>query len=645
VVGRKSVASGTALKQLIILAGGKGTRLASELGAMTPKPMAPVAGRPLLERQLETARQHGFTDVRLLTSHRAEVIEDHFGDGSRFGVHVRYHVDSVPRGTAGAVLDALPELADRFALLYGDTVLDVDLDRFWQRHIEAEADSSLFIHPNDHPHDSDLVEVDESGWIRAFHAHPHPEGRYFKNMVNAALYIIEKSALEPWVAAQEKLDFAHDLFPRMLSAGARLYGYHSREYIKDMGTPERLARVEVDLASGLVERRSLRNACAAAFLDRDGTLNVEVNRVSSADQLELIAGAGEAVRRLNRAGLLAIGITNQPVIARGDCTEDELEHIHNKLETLLGEEGAFLDGLYHCPHHPDGGFEGERAELKIQCDCRKPGTAMIERATSDFVIDLKGSWMVGDTTTDLQTARNAGLRSVLVRTGHAGRDRRWPARPDFEFFDLNEAVKFITEIHAPLFEQASTLLPNCDAGSLLAIGGLSRSGKGTWASLFCEVLAERGQRGVVLPLDTWLRSQDDREPGHVMRRFDVDAIEALAERLAGRTAPLEVNLGHYDRLTRERDAEGGSVTIEPGDVVLFEGVPALAIGALVAASSSTFYVECPGAVRRERFDQEYRSRGASDSEIEALYQEREADEHPFVKMSAAIADIRIGSAS
>jgi histidinol-phosphate phosphatase family protein len=639
------VASRTSLKQLIILAGGKGTRLASELGAMTPKPMAPVAGRPLLEHQLETAKRYGFTDVRLLTSYRSEVIEEHFGDGTRFGLQVRYHVDAEPRGTAGAVLDALPDLAERFALLYGDTVLDVDLDRFWRRHMEVGADSSLFIHPNDHPQDSDLVEVDGSGWISAFHAHPHPAGRYFKNMVNAALYIIEKSALEPWAGTSGKLDFAHDLFPRMLSSGSRLYGYHSREYIKDMGTPDRLARVEADLASGLVERRSLRNLCPAVFLDRDGTINVEVNRVSSADQLELIDGAGEAVRRLNRSGRLAVVITNQPVLARGDCTEVELDHIHNKLETLLGEDGAFLDGLYFCPHHPDAGFSGERTELKIACDCRKPGTAMIERATAELGIERGSAWMIGDTTTDMQTARNAGIRSVLVRTGHAGEDRRWPVRPDYEFFDLADAAEFIVENHAPMLEEARSVLPPCVPGSLLAIGGLSRSGKGTWASLFREVLSERGQRAVVLPLDTWLHSEADRESGHVMRRFDVDAIAALSERLAGRTSSLEVQLGHYERLTRKRDEAGETVRIEPSDVIVFEGVPALAIAPLVAASSSTFYVECPETVRRDRFEREQRLRGAAPAEIEALYREREADEHPFVKVGASVADVRLGGLS
>jgi histidinol-phosphate phosphatase family protein len=363
------MAAGSALKQLVILAGGKGTRLSSQLGGMTPKPMARVAGLPVLEHQLVLAKRHGFHDVRLLTSHRSEVIEDYFGDGSRFGVHIRYHVDSEPRGTAGAVLEALPHLAERFALLYGDTVLDVDLDRFWHRHLEVGADCSLFVHPNDHPHDSDLVEVDAACWIKAFHSHPHAAGRYFRNLVNAALYVLEKKALESWAPARGKLDFAQDLFPQMRSAGAWLYGYISREYIKDMGTPERLERVAADWASGLVERLALRNACPAVFLDRDGTLNVEVNRVSSADQFELIAGVGVAVRHLNRAGLLAVVVTNQPVIARGDCTEIELEHIHNKMETLLGEQGAYVDGIYHCPHHPDSGYAGERPEYKIHCVC------------------------------------------------------------------------------------------------------------------------------------------------------------------------------------------------------------------------------------------------------------------------------------
>jgi len=145
---------------------------------------------------------------------------------------------------------------------------------------------------------------------------------------------------------------------------------------------------------------------------------------------------------LNQAGLRAVLVTNQPVVAKGFVTEAQLQQIHNKLETLLGREHAFLDRIYFCPHHPEKGFPGERVDLKIECDCRKPKIGMIQRAQRDLNIDLKNSWLIGDTTTDVQTARNAGLKSILVRTGHGGADAKHAARADYTFDTLLEAVRF-----------------------------------------------------------------------------------------------------------------------------------------------------------------------------------------------------------
>jgi len=136
-------------------------------------------------------------------------------------------------------------------------------------------------------------------------------------------------------------------------------------------------------------------------------------------------------------------VTNQPVIAKGWTTEAELQNIHNKLETLLGTEHAFLDRIYFCPHHPDGGFPGERAALKIRCECRKPGIGMIQNAVADLNIDLGQSWLIGDTTTDIQTAANAGLRSILIGTGSGGKDAKHPVRPDHAARDVLEAVKLL----------------------------------------------------------------------------------------------------------------------------------------------------------------------------------------------------------
>lgn len=437
-------------RQCVILAGGPGRRLQARLGDL-PKPMIPIGGKPLLEHQIELARAHGFTEVVLLVHHRAEVISRYFGTGQRWGVRVRALVEPQPLGTAGAVLAALDQLADRFIVLYGDTMVNVDLDRLWQAHLRSGAGATLLLHPNDHPWDSDLVEIDPQGRIVAFHNRPHPEGVWRQNLVNAGLYVLSKPALRaagptPWAAQPgHGLDFGRDLFPALLRAGVHLQGYLSPEYIKDIGTPERYDRVCAEYAAGVVQRSSFAVPQPAVFLDRDGTLVEEVggHGISSPEQLRLLPGAAEAVRRLNHAGVRAVVVSNQAVVAKGLCTETDLRLIHNKLESLLGRAEAFLDRTYYCPHHPDKGFPGERPELKLDCACRKPKTGLIQQAVQDLNIDLRQSWLVGDSTVDIQTARNAGLRAVLVRTGYGGQDGRYPAQPDFTFDSLALAVEFI----------------------------------------------------------------------------------------------------------------------------------------------------------------------------------------------------------
>ncbi|HEY0550107.1 MAG TPA: HAD-IIIA family hydrolase, partial [Verrucomicrobiae bacterium] len=357
------------MKQLVILAGGQGTRLKDRLGDL-PKPMIPIAGKPLLEHQIELARSHGFRDVLLFVHYRADLIQKHFGDGGPWGLQVRYVIEKEPLGTAGATLAGWDHLAERFAVMYGDTMVNVDLTRFWSAHERVGADATLFLHPNNHPFDSDLVETGADNWVTAFHNRPHPTDQFFQNLVNAGLYIIEKRALESWRGNTKPIDFGKDLFPAMLGRGAKLFGYNSPEFIKDIGTPERYDHVCAQYAAGIIQRSTLAVPQRAVFLDRDGTLVKEVSAqgLSSINQLELLPGVTEAIHELNHAGLRAVLITNQPVVAKGFCTEADLQRIHNKLETLLGREQAFLDRIYYCPHHPEKGFPGERPDLKIDCD-------------------------------------------------------------------------------------------------------------------------------------------------------------------------------------------------------------------------------------------------------------------------------------
>ena len=432
------------MKQLIILAGGQGTRLKDRLGDL-PKPMIPIAGKPLLEHQIELARAHGFTEVLLFVHHRADLIERHLGDGSRFGLRLRYIIEREPLGTAGATLAGFDQLADRFVVMYGDTMVNIDLTRFGKAHADAQADATLFLHPNNHPFDSDLVEMDAGNRVTAFHNRPHAADKFFQNLVNAGLYVIEKRALEPWRDNQSLMDFGKDLFPAMLARGAKLVGYNSPEFIKDIGTPARYDWVCGQYQAGIIQRSTLAQPQRAVFLDRDGTLIKEVSAqgLHRIEDLGLLPGVAEAVHQLNHAGLRAVLITNQPVVAKGFCTEAQLQQIHNKLESLLGREHAFLDRIYFCPHHPEKGFPDERADLKIDCDCRKPKPSLVLRAQRELNIDLAHSWFIGDTTTDVQTARHAGVKSILVRTGHGGGDGKHDAAPDFTFDTLGSAVRHI----------------------------------------------------------------------------------------------------------------------------------------------------------------------------------------------------------
>lgn len=620
--------------QVAILAGGMGTRLKTRTGNL-PKPMAPILGRPVLEHQIDLCRSHGFHDIALLVHYESEIIREYFGDGSAFGVRLQYFVEREARGTAGALRDALPGMAERFLVLYGDTYADVDLRAMWNRHAASMAVGTLLLHPNDHPHDSDLVEVNEDNWVVAVHPYPHPEHKVYRNLVNAALYILERSPLVELIPRDQKSDLAKHTFPLLLTRGLHLQAHISPEYIKDMGTPERLDKVERDIRVGLPERLSGRNPRSAVFLDRDGTLNVEVNHLCRPDQLVLLPSAGHAVRALNRAGVLAVGVTNQPVVARGDVSLEGLAQIHATLDHLLGADKAYLDNLYVCPHHPDIGFEGEVAALKIDCDCRKPRTGLIDSAVKAMSIDRRTSWMIGDTTSDVEAGRRAGLRTILVRTGHAGLDGKFATSPDFVASDVGAAVEWVLHGHSAVTRQ---LLAPCAAATgtrLALIGGPARAGKTSAARVMAELIAATGRTAHVVSLDGWLRPVEARVDGAgVLGRYDLAA--ALDSLLPILTAESRrwVRFPEHERKTRTI-RPGILRSIGPDDFLIVEGVTALMDNSLLAHAAVRVYVDVPDDIRHSRLLADFGWRGDSQSETERRIASRDLDELPLIRASAA----------
>ncbi len=402
-----------------------------------PKALVPVGGKPVLQHQLELARAAGVEAVTIFAGHLADRITDFIGDGARFGLDVRVLVEDEPLGNAGALVGALDALPEQFFVLYGDVMAAVDLRRLAAFHLGRGADLTTLVHPNDHPLDSDLIETDAEGCVTAIQPYPHPADACFANLASAALYAVRREALRPFQGGG-RLDFTRDVLAGLVARGANVLAYRSDEYVKDMGSPAQLQRVEADWRAGRIRSADDGARRPAVFLDRDGTLNDDRPFINCAANLELLPGAGAALRQLREAGFLLIVATNQPVIARGEATWADVADIHRKLEWELGKAGAYVDAIYLCPHHPDAGYAGEVAALKIACDCRKPATGLIDLACRDFAIDRAASrwWATPPVTSNWRAAPACdpcwsapATAARTAATPKCARTTSWPTLP------------------------------------------------------------------------------------------------------------------------------------------------------------------------------------------------------------------------
>ncbi|MBS7804512.1 HAD-IIIA family hydrolase [Rhizobiales bacterium TNE-4] len=597
------------MRQAVILAGGKGTRLSRVLGGV-PKPLADVEGETLLGHQLRLLEKNDINNVVLLLGHGADQIQNWVKNFSST-LDINCVVEQEPRGTAGAVIDILGRLNDEFLVLYADTMVGIDLNRFWNwHHKDSTASASLFLHPNDHPADSDLVELDSEDKILNFFPYPHAEGRWFPNLVNAALYIIRRDSLLEWKDERVMLDFGKHIFPEMLNRGHILRGYNSPEYIKDAGTPERLNRVRKAFSSGLIDRSSLSSKQHAIFIDRDGTLNYPKGHIARAEQLDVYPGIGAAIRRLNDTEWRCVVVTNQPVIARGEATEKDLRTIHAKLDTIIAQDHAFIDRYYYCPHHTDSGFPGEVKSLKFRCGCRKPATGLLERAISDLNINPFDSWLIGDSTADLGAAFNAGISSILVETGEAGLDDRHPYCSRFSAANFPEAVEFILDVYPVLINKFRPVLDVVSAGQDWFIGGPVRSGKTSIAALFERELRKRSISVKIVNVDQWLLSKgiNFQDLLNDFKSSEFLAFSALVSRR--KSEGICLDLPKYSNKLGVFLKSGLPMQIQADDVVVWEGRSSLKLASLIG-SGLTIHVDDDINLREKRFHRFYELCGFS----------------------------------
>lgn len=427
------------------MAGGKGTRLSSLTHDEIPKPLVPVLGKPILLHQIETLKRQGVDKFIISVGHLQEKIIGFFGDGSNFDVRITYIQESVPLGSGGALFYLKDKLEGDFLILSGDTVFDIDVNRMLDFHTDRGSLFTLFTHPNLHPYDSDIVLIRNDSRVIGFDSKNNVRNYYYHNRVNAGFFICNAKALEWFTDEPRKLGMEHDFIQGLIDSGCPVFAYDSTEYIKDVGTIDRISLAEDDIEKGIVASRNLSNKQRCIFLDRDGTINILKGFISKVDDFDLFPTAADAIRKINRSGYLSIVVTNQPVVARGECTISGLEDIHKKMETLLGEKGAYIDDIVYCPHHPDKGFAGEIPELKCVCECRKPKPGMIFSSRDRWNIDLGQSWMIGDSIADILAGKSAGVKTVFI--GESASVESFPDNqfPDFVADNLLDAVDLILE--------------------------------------------------------------------------------------------------------------------------------------------------------------------------------------------------------
>ncbi len=390
----------------VILAGGKGTRAADPTRA---KVIQNLGGATLLEWHLRTLANSEIKDVIIVSGHLGDQVRDVAECVDTYELNVTVLQEEEQQGTTAAlVFAASTTSADEFLVILGDILMSLPVQDFINEWRSSTRSVGVVVHPSTHPADSDAVFPSHEGTV-----HVAPKGQereYVPNLSSAGLFAVNRTAIE-------KYGELKDLGSNVLLTAAHesdLFVFLTSHYLKDTGTPDRLLSAESDIASGAFARRGSLEPRPALFLDRDGVINPSQPEVYQPEHFALLPGVAEAIKKANSSGVPVIVVTNQPGISKGFMTFEGHQRIRARMDYLLGEHGAFVDDYLFCPHHPDSGFEGEVAELKGPCECRKPGTELGTRAAARHNLDVEASVMVGDTDRDRGFAEGLGMGFLHV---------------------------------------------------------------------------------------------------------------------------------------------------------------------------------------------------------------------------------------
>jgi histidinol-phosphate phosphatase family protein len=376
------------IRQAVILAGGVGTRL-RPLTYSRPKPLVSLNGRPFLEYLVEMLRKNGISEIVLLLGYLHEQIVAHFGDGSAFGVQIRYSTGDVSLETGARLLKARELIQERFLLMYGDNYWPLDLQKLVRYHNEKCTTATVTVYSNKDGTSRNNTFVDDDGYVARYDK-SRKDSRL--NGVEIGFFVVDKQVFD--LMPDSNFSFEREVFPKLIEA-RQLAGYVTDHKYYSIGSPERLQLTEQFLRPQKI-----------AFLDRDGVINRKAPKaeyIKSWSEFVFLPGAIDGMKLLAQGGYRIFIITNQAGVARGVMTESQVAEIHASMEKALADHGVEIEAVYCCMHGWDDG-----------CECRKPKPGMLLQAARNHHIDLSRAFFIGDDERDLEAGDAAGCRTRLV---------------------------------------------------------------------------------------------------------------------------------------------------------------------------------------------------------------------------------------
>ena len=422
--------------QAVIICGGKGSRLKSTIGN-SPKALVKFNKKANLKRQIEILKKNGFKNFVILVNNYEHEISNFLK--KNFKDKFIIHKDKDYYGTGGCLYSAKKYLKKNFLILYSDIYFNFNFKNFVKYCIKKKSILSCVVHANDHPYDSDTVSKDKNFFIKKI-----IKKKSHQNKINNAIsgiYFANKNFLNKVKFIKNNTyDLVNDIFIKLIEKKSRIYAFKSIEYIKDFGTPDRISRVKSDIKLNKIKNLAYSYKTKAVFLDRDGVINKESKSIKTIKNFKIFPSSLLAIKKLNKNKIPCFVVTNQSGLAKGEFTLSDFFKVSFKLDKKLSKIGAYIDDFLVCPHFTNKNFKN--LNESFFSSYRKPNSGMINTFVRKYGIHRNKSYMVGDSDRDILAGKNAGLKTILVKSPKIN-DYKINVKPNFRTNNLKQAVDLI----------------------------------------------------------------------------------------------------------------------------------------------------------------------------------------------------------